>query len=350
MNAQRRTRTRGRALAVLAGVAMAAGLGAAVAAPSHADVVDPDPAKADLRGTVVGATFSEVGQEIALIVTAYNIGVGDSTNWVMTTTLPEQLAPDPVVADTSDDGGTCTVSGRTVTCAGDVLPAGQGFSIRLVLTAAAPGSDIITNTVFGDQEDPNPGNNTDTGVITVGESAALSGDWGASAGDVMAPGTNRNYSVAFTCLSADGCDYTPGMTITDQATNGGWFSPGTNTVFINNLSGIGSCEVTTTEVSCAVTASGRVSQGDVISARTITYVVPGDAPAETQIFAQTLALPSGWVGNDTANDVYPISTPPEVGAPIASWQAVAAVAGLALLGGGAVLLRRRQQGAHQSAV
>lgn len=327
-----------RALTVLAGAGLALGLGAVVAPAAHA----ADPTDLESRFTHVTDPV-EVGGEGTVFVNVFNRGVADSGDWTQTITLPEIIAPDPVLEAVDSPQGECTVDGRTVTCAGTGLGTGFTWSAILTVTGYSPGTDVVTATHVVDPEDPEPANDSHSVPITVVAPGTGSGDWGTSGSDLMAPGTSKFYDVAFTCLSAEGCDYGPGMTITDQAVNGASYNAGTNHVYINGETNIGDCQVTETEVSCAVTATGHADQGDVISSKDIGYLVPIDALADTQMFAQTISFPDGWTGNDPSNDVYPISTPPEVEAPIVSWQVGAGLGGLVLLLGGGALLWRRQQ-------
>lgn len=172
-------------------------------------------------------------------------------------------------------------------------------------------------------------------------SAATTGDWGTSGSNLMAPGTTRYYDDTFTCLSVGGCDYAPGLTITDHATNGGSFGSGTNKVYLNGETVIGTCQVTSSDVSCTVTATGHANQGDTISTRNISYSVEGGAAPDVQVFAQTVSVPSGWTGDDPSNNVFPISTPPVAGAPMADWTLAGGAGALTLILAGGYVLRRR---------
>lgn len=333
-----------RALTVLAAAALATGLGAVTTPAAHAATVG-----SDLAATVGGGFIEEVGGQARFVASFNNRGPAVTGDWTLTVTLPVIVAEEPELIAVEEDQGTCDVVGRVVTCTGTGLPAGNTFSFLIQVTGLEPGTQDVT-AVASTASDPEPGNNTDTGVITVGPITAGSGDWGTSGTGEMAPGAFQHYDVAFTCLSAGGCDYGPGMTITDEAINGGSFSPGTNNVYINDTTNVGDCTVTTTTISCSVHGTGRVAQGDVLSSRTIGYHVAGDAPVQTQVFAQTLGFPADWSGNDPSNDVYPIFTPAEVGAPVVSGEGLAAAAGIVLLGAGGVMLRRRQlQGAQNAA-
>jgi hypothetical protein len=333
-----------RALTVLAAAALASGLGAMAAPSAQAATVG-----SDLTATVGGGFIDEVGGQARFAATFNNGGPAVTGDWTFTVTLPAVVAEEPELVAFEEDQGTCDVAGRVVTCTGTGLPVGSTFSFIVQVTGLTPGSQEVT-AVASTASDPEPGNNTDTGVITVGPVTAGSGDWGTSGSGEMAPGSSQYYDVAFTCLSAGGCDYGPGMTITDEAINGGSFSPGTNHLYINDTTNVGDCTVTAATISCSVHGTGSVAQGDVLSSRTIGYLVASEVPPQTQVFAQTLGFPADWTGNDTSNDVYPIFTPAEVGAPVVSGQGLAAAAGVVLLGAGGVMLRRRQlQGVQNAA-
>lgn len=332
-----------RALTVLAAAALASGLGAMAAPSAQATTVG-----SDLAATVGGGFIEEVGGQARFAATVNNHGPAVTGDWTFTVTLPTIVAEEPELVAVEEDQGTCAVAGRVVTCTGTGLDVGDTFSFIVQVTGLTPGTEEVS-AVASTASDPEPGNSTDTGVITVGPITAGSGDWGTSGTGEMAPGSFQHDDVAFTCLSAGGCDYGPGMTITDEAINGGSFSPGTNHLYINDSTNVGDCTVTTTTISCSVHGTGSVAQGDVLSSRTIGYQVAGDVPVQTQVFAQTLGFPADWSGNDPSNDVYPIFTPAEVGAPVVSGQGLAAAAGIALLGAGGVMLRRRRPQGLQTA-
>lgn len=343
MTARTHQKRTARALTVLAAAALATGLGAMAAPSAQAATVG-----SDLRVTVGGAFIEEVGGQEDFVATLNNAGPAVTGDWTFTVTVPTNVTDTVELVAVEEDQGTCSAAGRVVTCTGTGLGVGQTFSFLAVVTGLTPGSQEVT-AVVSSASDPNPSNDTDTGVITVGPVTAGSGDWGTSGRGEMAPGSSQYYDVAFTCLSAGGCDYGPGMTITDEAINGGSFSPGTNHLYINDTTNVGDCTVTATTISCSVVGTGTVAQGDVLSSRTIGYRVAGDVPPQTQVFAQTLGFPADWTGNDTSNDVYPIFTPAEVGAPVVSDQGLAAAAGIALLGAGGVMLRRRHLQGLQNA-
>ena len=276
-----------------------------------------------------------------------NLGPATSTNWSLTAELPSTLLEPGGLLNGQTGPGTCSISGWTITCSGSSLAVGESMSVDVYVTSAAAGTERWFSYASGDQPDPDPQNSRGSSYLVIRErepAPAGSGDWGTTGSALMAPGTSEFYDVAFTCLSADGCDYGPGITITDQAHPDAIFGTGTNHLYLNGETDVGDCQVTEEAIDCAVTESGRADQGDVLSSRAISYGVSDSAPADTQVFAQTIAFPEGWTGNDPSNDVYPISTPVEVGASIVSWQAGAGLGGLVLLlGGGALLWHRRQQ-------
>ncbi len=326
---------------MLAGVAMALGLGA-VAAPA-AQAADTD---ADL--SLLNSGQGRWGETApgAFSIGAHNHGPAVATNWVATATFTDLVTIDPASV-TYEGAVTCpVVTDQEIICSGDALAVDEEAVVRFEVIPSGPGTGSWEASVTADEVDPNPGPNSVSGpfeVTPVDEpDPAGSGDWGTTGSNVMAPGTSAFYDLAFTCLSTEGCDYGPGVTITDKAVNGATFNAGTNNVFINGETSIGDCDVTTTDISCTVTETGHADQGDVISSQSISYNVSEDAPADSQVFAQTIAFPAGWTGNDPSNDVYPISTPPEVPGPMVSWQVGAGLGGLVLLLGGGALLWRRQ--------
>lgn len=311
-----------------------------MAADTDADLSLPNAGGS--RWTENGASLFTIGAE--------NHGPAVSTNWIATATLTDivRIDPDSVTYDGTGDISCTVLSDQEITCTGNTLEVGEQALARFnVIADRGPGTGSWEASISGDQVDPQPINDSISRPIEIlpndEPEPAGSGDWGTSGSELMAPGTSNFYDLAFTCLSAGGCDYGPGMTITDQAHPDASFGTGSNHLYINDETNVGDCQVTEAAINCTVTESGHADQGDVLSARNVSYAVAVAAPADTQMFAQTIAFPADWTGNDPSNDVYPISTPPEVGVPIVSWQVGAGLGGLVLLLGGGALLWRRQQ-------
>lgn len=327
---------------MLAGAVLALGLGAVAAPAAQAADTDADLELLDSGG---GSWFED--RPATFSIGARNHGPAVATNWVATATFSDLVTIDPDSLVYEGNPSCTVVSDQEITCSGDTLAVDEEAAVWFNVIPSGPGTGSWEASVSADQVDPNPLGDTVSGTFTVlpfdEPSPAPAGDWGTTGSGLMAPGTSAFYDVAFTCLSAEGCDYGPGMTITDQASDHARFNAGTNFLYINDETNVGTCQVTAAAIDCTVTASGHADQGDVLSSRTIGYIVSPEAPADTQMFAQTIAFPADWTGNDPSNDVYPISTPPEVGAPMVSWQVGAGLGGLVLLLGGGALLWRRQQ-------
>jgi uncharacterized repeat protein (TIGR01451 family) len=97
-----------------------------------------------------------LGQPVTFTVTVTNAGPDDATN----VTLADVLPPGATVADVTATRGTCASGPDGLTCALGSLPAAGTATVSYVATATSPGSLANGATVFGDERDPRPGNNT----------------------------------------------------------------------------------------------------------------------------------------------------------------------------------------------
>ncbi|MGW2562466.1 DUF11 domain-containing protein [Streptomyces sp. NPDC001514] len=123
---------------------------------NNIDSVDVPRARVDLSVEKDGPTRVTEGDTVTYTLTVTNNGPNDSTGYTVTDAIPPGLLD----ADTSTPG--CTISGTTLTCVGDDLPAGSSQTITITGTAG-PGLTSLRNaaTVTGTEPDPDPGNNVD---------------------------------------------------------------------------------------------------------------------------------------------------------------------------------------------
>jgi uncharacterized repeat protein (TIGR01451 family) len=118
-----------------------------------------------------------------------NAGPGTATNVVAALELPSGIE---LVS-----GGSCTQSGRIVTCQLGSIPAGGGLGIILQLRAADAGTYTITGSVTADQPDRVPANNSDSGTITVAPAADVAVAISDSV-DPVRPGQGVTYTTTVT--------------------------------------------------------------------------------------------------------------------------------------------------------
>lgn len=130
-----------------------------------ADASAVSPAEAD-----VGVTKSDspdpvlVGSTLTYTLTVENFGPNTATDVNVTDTLPASVT----YQSATPSQGSCSQSGRIVTCSlGDLRP-GESVTITIEVTPNADG--VITNdvAVAADQPDPDTSNNTDSEQTTVG--------------------------------------------------------------------------------------------------------------------------------------------------------------------------------------
>ena len=97
------------------------------------------------------------------MLVAANAGPAFATGVVVTDTLPVGVTASAATSSI----GTCTIAGRTVTCAVGNLQAGGTATITITATGMAAG--LVTNTasIAGAELDPFTGNNTDSEETTI---------------------------------------------------------------------------------------------------------------------------------------------------------------------------------------
>jgi uncharacterized repeat protein (TIGR01451 family) len=143
------------------------------------DTPDPDPSnntstvvvpvegKADLSITKTPSvrTVAPGGQVLYTLVIKNN-GPGDATGVTVTDVPPAGLTLQSAKGGT---GTTCSVENNRVACRIGTLAAGGTAQVLVTAQAAATASGELTNrvTVTGNEEDPTPGNNTDTSTVTI---------------------------------------------------------------------------------------------------------------------------------------------------------------------------------------
>nr|WP_246214744.1 hypothetical protein [Modestobacter muralis] len=134
------------------------------------EVATPVGVAADLRATLTQDTTPLVaGRTASWTATLTDRGPGTEPAPVLTTTIPAALTG---VTATPVGGGSCTVSGTTVTCTGPALASGAARSVTVTGTVpadATPGVQYtVLSSVRGDAHDAGPTDNTATvsGAVT----------------------------------------------------------------------------------------------------------------------------------------------------------------------------------------
>ena len=125
------------------------------------------PASADLRITKAASHATRaVGDPLTYTLTATNDGPSTATNVQITDVLPAGFT---LTAAPTVTGGTCAVSGQTVTCTVASLASGGARSITLAgLVGGGAAGTTLSNTaeITGDQHDPDLANNASPAVDT----------------------------------------------------------------------------------------------------------------------------------------------------------------------------------------
>ncbi|MEU6643472.1 DUF11 domain-containing protein [Saccharomonospora sp. NPDC046836] len=97
----------------------------------------------------------QVGGTVTYTLTVTNHGPGGSSGYSVSDVLPAGLS--------NVQSGTpgCTVAGNDLSCTGGALAVGESAQITVTATAGGPVGEVMNSaTVRGNEEDPNPDNNT----------------------------------------------------------------------------------------------------------------------------------------------------------------------------------------------
>ncbi|MGN7966050.1 DUF6923 family protein [Microbacterium sp. 22179] len=155
---------------------------------------------ADLEITKSAPATFVSGDRIAYEITVTNNGLGVSSGWTVTDTLPAGLSNPTVTGE-----GTGSIDGNTVSVTGARLAVGQSrtFTIEADTDVSPPACIVNTASVFGNEEDPNPANNEDSAESCA---LALSVEKTSDATADSRPGDVVTYTVTATNTGAG--DYT----------------------------------------------------------------------------------------------------------------------------------------------
>lgn len=117
---------------------------------------------ADLAVTKTANATAQVNQGLTFTVTVTNNGPSTATGVTLVDTLTGGVR---IVAVTPTQG-TCSIAGQTITCLIGTLLPGETETVTILTVPTGPGTVTNTATVFGNEFDPNPANNTATVTVT----------------------------------------------------------------------------------------------------------------------------------------------------------------------------------------
>ncbi|MFN0154747.1 MAG: isopeptide-forming domain-containing fimbrial protein [Gaiella sp.] len=127
----------------------------------------PPPAKANLSVTKSGPTSAKQGETITFTLTVRNAGPNAATDVVIKDTLPTGLSAVPGSASIGG-GGSCTISGNTVTCTLASLAAGATVEITLRATVTGSSGTVINQaSVVSSTSDPDGRDNATSWEVKI---------------------------------------------------------------------------------------------------------------------------------------------------------------------------------------
>ena len=215
-------------LAIAGAVAIASAFGTTFA--------DGEATDADLTLTKeVSDASVEVGETVTFTLTVSNEGPATSTAVTLTDPLPAGLG----FVSVASDSGVCGEASGVVTCNFGQLAVGEMASSTIVAIAVNAGEVTNTATVFGAQNDPNVGDNSDSATVEIGDVFADLSIEKAASNDEVSIGD----IVVFTLqVRNNGPATSTNVVITDSLPS--------NLDFLAAVSTTGSCDETGNVVTC----------------------------------------------------------------------------------------------------
>ncbi|GAA5155440.1 DUF11 domain-containing protein [Nocardioides marinquilinus] len=278
------------------------GTGVTNVATVTSDVSDPVPGNnaasaastvttsADVAVTKVGTPTNPVpGRDVTYTITATNNGPSTARSVVVADTLPTAFLTSPAVTATTPSG-TCTVTGRSVSCPVGALAPGASATVTVTARldpSYAGGAIANTATVSTTTLDRVPGNNSATASNTPGAAQAdLSIDKTTTTSPVV-PGRPVQYVLTVT---NNGPSDAAGVRVTD-----------TPPAALTNVVASPSQGTCTTAVVCTLGAVPAGGSATVVVDAVVAPTATGQL-ANTASVTATTADPDGANNSDTATD------------------------------------------------
>ena len=222
------------------------------------------------------------GAQSTYLIAVTNDGPSDARDVVVTDTLDADLT----VLEATIEGGTCVVSGQTVTCTRPLLPDDATATARLRVLVDAERQAPLANTAsVTSASDATPGNNTDTLTSDVTPSADVTITKAASK-DRVAAGEGVTYTLT---VVNNGPSVADAVTVADTLP--------ADVVPTTAGATAGTCAVSGQDVSCDL---GDVAPGSPVTVTITAATSPGAAPGPRNNTAQVSSTTDTTPGNNTA--------------------------------------------------
>lgn len=281
------------------------------------EVATPVAALADLSLTKsVAPDPARAGDTLTYTLKAGNAGPTSATGVQVVDTLPDGVA---LVSSSISTGGTCAVTGRTLTCGLGTVATGSNPTVTVVVRVPQDSAATsLTNvaTISSTTSDPAPGNNSASVSSTVGRAADIVVAKTADA-DSRAPGQRVTYTITATNA---GPSQAGNVVVTDTVP--------ADITGVTASTTRGTCEVTGTDVSCrtatlpagavtTITVSGRLDPsstgGPLVNTARATSDTPDPTPGNN---AATYTLTRDAARADLSTTKTMLTSPVVPGRPV----------------------------------
>ena len=235
------------------------------------------------------------GAQSTYLLAVTNDGPSDARDVVVADTLDADLT----VLEATIEGGTCAVSGQTVTCTRPLLPVDATATARIRVLVDAERQTPLANTAsVTSASDTTPANNTDDLTSDVTPNADVTVTKAASK-DRVAAGEGVTYTLT---VVNNGPSVADAVTVADTLP--------ADVVPVTATSSAGTCTVAGQDVSCAL---GDVAPGSPVTVTITAATSPAAAPGLRDNTATVSSPTDTTPGNNTATATVDLTSEADLG-------------------------------------